>query len=662
MTRYVLLAGQFVLVMTANAQTILFEEDFEGPAPGFTLNTTDVGSSAGGANTWLINAVYGGGDGLADCSGFELPFTIPATAGQPIAITSPNGNYLHTASTAAVSDGILCCSFGAADGFCTDPGNHFVRMGTDISTVGQTDVSLSFWWLCQGGTGNYGEVYYSIDAGTVWNSITTPIAQYRNQPGWVQQTISLPAFAGQPTLRFGFRFVNGITLFGAADPGFGIDDVRVLASGSVPATITTGTLPANGLCAGATFDLSFIAEGAFGPSNVFTAQLSDAGGSFAAPTSIGTLASDVSGTITCIIPEGTPAGSGYRVRVVSSDPVILGSVNGADLVITIPPFAGADATAEYCPGAVPFALFGSLGGSPDACGSWITPDGAPFNGVFQPGMDAPGVYTYTTDCPGPCPQDQATVLVVAASVQSAGADVTASICAGGGSFTPYDYINGGVTTGQFLYEGQPFPLPDFDEPGEYQLEYGVQGTSGCAADTASFAFTVIAPPEAGSGVTFTTCINGPVVDLLSLLTGADADGSWTDPSGEPFDGTLDPAVDVSGLYTYTVIGDPPCADAQSFVALVIDPCSGIQELRSDGPRITWLGVQGDMHQFQVRDEARITGVGLMDATGRLSPVLRFVQQDDRLSMDLSASVDGIYMLVFQTTAGNAVIKVVHYQR
>ena len=45
---------------------------------------------------------------------------------------------------------------------------------------------------------------------------TAAFTQYRNQTNWVQQTITLAAFDNQPTLRFGFRFVNGTSLLGAA--------------------------------------------------------------------------------------------------------------------------------------------------------------------------------------------------------------------------------------------------------------------------------------------------------------------------------------------------------------------------------------------------------------------------------------------------------------
>lgn len=83
-------------------------------------------------------------------------------------------------------------------------------------------------------------------------------------------------------------------------------------------------------------DVPFTASGSFNSGNIFTAQLSDATGNFASPVAIGTLGLDQSGTIDAIIPDSTPAGTQYRVRVVSSNPPITGSDNGEDITVGIP--------------------------------------------------------------------------------------------------------------------------------------------------------------------------------------------------------------------------------------------------------------------------------------------------------------------------------------
>ncbi len=67
--------------------------------------------------------------------------------------------------------------------------------------------------------------------------------------------------------------------------------------------------------------------------NIFTAQLSNGSGSFAAPTNIGTIAAITDDVISATIPANTPSGDFYRIRVIGSDPAVFGSNNGTDLVI-----------------------------------------------------------------------------------------------------------------------------------------------------------------------------------------------------------------------------------------------------------------------------------------------------------------------------------------
>lgn len=110
----------------------------------------------------------------------------------------------------------------------------------------------------------------------------------------------------------------------------------IISVGSV--TLSTGTIT------GSPFEFSpnapdanvvvpFTVSGSLNPGNTFTAQLSDASGSFVSPVSIGTLVSTTSGNINATISHLTPAGNGYRIRVVSSNPGILGSDNGSDLIV-----------------------------------------------------------------------------------------------------------------------------------------------------------------------------------------------------------------------------------------------------------------------------------------------------------------------------------------
>jgi hypothetical protein len=96
--------------------------------------------------------------------------------------------------------------------------------------------------------------------------------------------------------------------------------------------ILTGNV-SSPVCAGTSVSIPFTAYGIIGTNNVFTAQLSDATGSFASPVSIGSFVGNLSGSVNAIIPSNTLSGSNYRVRVVSSLPFYNGKKNGSDLII-----------------------------------------------------------------------------------------------------------------------------------------------------------------------------------------------------------------------------------------------------------------------------------------------------------------------------------------
>lgn len=84
---------------------------------------------------------------------------------------------------------------------------------------------------------------------------------------------------------------------------------------------------------GASVSVPYTATGSYNAGNTFTAQLSNAAGSFASPVSLGTLAGVASGTINGTIPAGTAAGSGYKIRVVSSSPAVKSDTGTATIVL-----------------------------------------------------------------------------------------------------------------------------------------------------------------------------------------------------------------------------------------------------------------------------------------------------------------------------------------
>lgn len=90
-------------------------------------------------------------------------------------------------------------------------------------------------------------------------------------------------------------------------------------------------IPTSYLCTKSTLALPFKVNGKLSAANVFTAQLSNAAGSFSNPTPIGSLQGNESGTMPVVIPSTVATGSAYRVRIVASEGNFPKEDNGTNL-------------------------------------------------------------------------------------------------------------------------------------------------------------------------------------------------------------------------------------------------------------------------------------------------------------------------------------------
>jgi gliding motility-associated-like protein len=194
------------------------------------------------------------------------------------------------------------------------------------------------------GTGNGEEFYFTPNNGTIscsnicpqsfayTNGGTSVLCTAGNALGSII-TVDNPTGATQYTLTH-----NGL----ASGSRMTLLDCYV-GCGSVSPGITC-TVPNPGYCAGDTTTINYSAVGTFNAGNSFTVQLSDALGSFAMPTIIGSVSSTAtSGGILCTIPAATPTGAGYRLRVVSSNQALTGSDNGTNITINQFPMVMASA-------------------------------------------------------------------------------------------------------------------------------------------------------------------------------------------------------------------------------------------------------------------------------------------------------------------------------
>lgn len=216
---------------------------------------------------------------------------------------------------------------------------------------GNTSTSASSWNLNIPSIGYYGFQQLRENEVDGWGVVTTPGGTFDALR--VKTTLTMADTLHFDTLGFGFAIdrpvvheykwlaqglrvpvlqINTTTLFG-------FETVTDVFYYDVPRTLAVVAPLAATICPGAQVDVhysttgAFYAGGFFVPANVFTAQLSDGAGSFANPTNIGQVTATTSGVIGATIPPGTPAGSGYRIRVISSSPGFTGSDNGFGITI-----------------------------------------------------------------------------------------------------------------------------------------------------------------------------------------------------------------------------------------------------------------------------------------------------------------------------------------
>lgn len=191
--------------------------------------------------------------------------------------------------------------------------------------------------------GNYADWQYSpnIRTGNWYNVVITldGTAYKVYVDGILKSTVPVTGTIGSSTDSIWIGANYGHSSYPYWLKGY-IDDLRiynrVLSLTDIATYNSYINIPAfnTNLCAGTPFNLSYYTDRAFTSGNTFSVQLSDATGSFASPTVIGSVTATTSGSITCTIPAATPAGAGYKLRIVSTLPAqtteeIAVAVNGS---------------------------------------------------------------------------------------------------------------------------------------------------------------------------------------------------------------------------------------------------------------------------------------------------------------------------------------------
>ena len=266
--------------------------------------------------------VAGNWGGTAPLTGYNTDRTY-AEPGQPVVFACSNAALRETQ---AITTGVNSTY---------NPSTYAWRIqnsgtGSWTATVGAGGVGTFSFWVRPWNTSALSyEVEYSTNNGGSWTAVQS-INQtfFSNTVQWLQVSGTIntgngPGAADDIIIRV--RRVSGERLM--------IDQFEMTDYNTSTNTITAGAVsgaPFNlATCAAtATGTVAYTATGTFTAGNVFTVQLSDASGSFAGAINVGTLASSAnSGTINFTLPAGLPAGTGYRLQIVSNGPYTVSSAS-----------------------------------------------------------------------------------------------------------------------------------------------------------------------------------------------------------------------------------------------------------------------------------------------------------------------------------------------
>jgi hypothetical protein len=86
-------------------------------------------------------------------------------------------------------------------------------------------------------------------------------------------------------------------------------------------------------CTGDSIHVSYTTSGNFVSGNMFILTLSDAVGNFSSPWFLDTLYTILDSTFHTVIPQGVPSGSGYRMRIISTNPVSISNISNYNITI-----------------------------------------------------------------------------------------------------------------------------------------------------------------------------------------------------------------------------------------------------------------------------------------------------------------------------------------
>jgi PKD repeat protein len=219
----------FMAISSLFSQTTIWSDNFDAPSGGANNNNAGVGwtlnTEGNSGNRWFINTPEGIG-------------------------CSSTGNVLHISCT-----GILCGFLGGPNEPIYSASNNLTRtaISPSISTVGQSNLTLTFEFICEGSAGtDFGTLSLSGDGGTSWNDLP---GEYSAVSSCSTKTITIPAnYENITSLKLRFKWQESDAADGF-DPPFSVDNIRITtpSTACIAPTVNAGT--ASAICSGASVNI-----------------------------------------------------------------------------------------------------------------------------------------------------------------------------------------------------------------------------------------------------------------------------------------------------------------------------------------------------------------------------------------------------------------------
>ncbi|WP_276134999.1 T9SS type A sorting domain-containing protein [Polluticoccus soli] len=284
--------------------------------------------------------------------------------------------------------------------------------------------------------------------------------------------------------------------------------------------------------------------------NVFTLQLSNAFGSFATPVTIGTLTATTSGIIHGKLPNVTP-GTGYRVRIVSTNPARASQDNGINIkVVNTLGSVLATSNSPICEdGTLNLSASGSL---PNTTYGWTGPNSYtsaiqnPTIASAQPTQS--GDYIVTASLNGCSVKDTVTVLVkpkpaVPTANNNGPVCEGASINLTSNSTTPGALYNWtGPNSFTASQQNPTIATTVLAHTGTYSVTASLNGCTSAAGTTNVTIKPYPAVPTAGNN---TPICAGANLNLTANSSTSGVTYSWTGPNGFT-SATQNPTINAAG--------------------------------------------------------------------------------------------------------------------